>query len=65
MSTSSSGETKKQQQQQREQSDHATASEHGHTGQGAASALAQLISEGEKHRRQSADPDEPAGSSHP
>jgi len=63
-STSSSGDSK-QQQPQREQSEHGTASEHGRTGEGAASALAHVISEGEKHRRQNAEPDEPSGSSHP
>jgi len=63
-STTSSGETKQQHQRQ-QQSDHGTATDHGRTGEGAASALAHVISEGEKHRRQIADPDDPAGSSHP
>ena len=65
MSTSSSGPTKQQQQPQRQPSEHATASEYGRTGEGAASALAQLISEGEKHRRHNAPPDEPSGSNRP
>lgn len=34
------------------------ASEHGHTGEGAASAMAHLISQGEKHRRQNGESDE-------
>lgn len=64
MSTSNSGETK-QFQQQPERSGHAQASDHGHTGEGAASALARLLSDGEKQRREAAASDELPGGGHP
>lgn len=38
-----------------DESVHGEAAEHGHTGEGAASAMAHMIKQGEKHRRQSGD----------
>jgi hypothetical protein len=36
----------------------------GHTGEGAASAMAQLISQGQQHRRHGGEADDAAGSQH-
>ena len=48
-------DTKPDMTQQNDDAVHGEAAEHGHSGEGAASALAHMISQGEKHRRQSGD----------
>ena len=64
--TKSSPSDTKQEPQQRDPALPGDSSEHGHTGEGAASALAHMISQDQKHRKQSGDPEEPsAGSVHP
>jgi hypothetical protein len=57
------GDTK-QEHGREEQSSHGEQSENGHSGEGAASALAQLISQGERHRRHSMDGEDAFGSGH-
>jgi hypothetical protein len=65
MTQSSQSETKQEQSQQ-QQSVHGEAAEHGHTGEGSASALAHMLSQDKKHRRQNGESDEPSGGSgHP
>jgi hypothetical protein len=65
MSKSSPSDTKQDHSQQ-DQNVHGEKSENGHTGEGAASAMAHMISQDRKHRRQIGDADEPgAGSGHP
>jgi hypothetical protein len=41
-----------------EQPAHGEAAQHGHTGEGAASVMAHLMKQGEKHRHQGGDPGE-------
>lgn len=64
--TKSSPSDTKQEPVQHDPAGPGESSDHGRTGEGAASALAHLISQDQKHRKQSGDPDEPsAGSGHP
>ncbi|HEY8049348.1 MAG TPA: hypothetical protein VIE63_09260 [Ramlibacter sp.] len=64
--TKSSPSDTKQEPQRHEFALRGDSSDHGHTGEGAASALAHLISQDQNHRKQSGDPEEPsAGSGHP
>ena len=59
------GNDAKQEHTREEQSSHGEAGQHGHTGEGAASVLAHLISQAEKHGRQQAERDDGPGSGHP
>lgn len=64
--TKSSPSDTRQEPVQRDPSAPGESHEHGRTGEGAASALAWLVSQDRSHRQQSGDPDEPsAGSGHP
>ncbi len=66
MTKSSPSDTKQQPVQRDPAAPGESSSEHGRTGEGAASALAHMISQDQKHRSQSGDPHEPsAGSGHP
>jgi hypothetical protein len=53
--TQKPGNETKQERTREQETTHPEASEHGHTGEGAASAMEQLILQGEKHRRQDGD----------
>jgi hypothetical protein len=64
MGKNSPGDTKQEHGQQ-EQPSHCDRSESGHSGEGSASALAHLISQGEQHRRHGGDGDDALGSGHP
>ncbi|HUR90377.1 MAG TPA: hypothetical protein VMZ74_14925 [Ramlibacter sp.] len=64
--TKSSPSDTKQEHAGQEWSMRGEASEHGQTGEGAASAFAHMISQDQKHRKQILDPDEPSATSgHP
>jgi hypothetical protein len=64
--TKSSPSDTKQEHSRDEQNVHGERLEHGHTGEGAASAMQHMISQDQKHRRQNGEPEEPgAGSGHP
>jgi hypothetical protein len=66
MTKSSPSDTKQQPEQHDPVVPGGQSSDHGRTGEGAASALAHLISQDQKHRNQSNHPEEPsAGSGHP
>jgi len=63
--TNSTSSDNQQEHGGQEQSAHGEASEHGHTGEGSASALAHMLSQDQKHRKQNAEPeDAPAGRGH-
>lgn len=64
--TKSSPSDTRQEQSSQEQPAHRDRKDHGRTGEGAASAMQQLISQDQRHRHQNGEPEEPsAGSVHP
>jgi len=58
--TNSASSDNQQEHAGQEQSSHGQASQHGHTGEGSASALAHMLSQDQKHRKQqNAEPEDP------